>query len=58
MNEEILVDLGLSPNEAKAYISLLNIGMTTITNVAKDCNLHRSNVYDSIKKLIDKGLVS
>jgi len=58
MNENILVDIGLSMNEAKVYISLLNLGMTTITFIAEDCKLHRSNVYDTIKKLTDKGLVA
>ena len=58
MNESILVELGLSMNEAKVYLSLLNLGITTTTAIAKDCCLHRSNVYDSIEKLIVKGLVS
>lgn len=58
MNEDILTEFGLSNNEAKIYISLLGLGLSTITKIASDCKLHRSNVYDSIKKLIDKGLVS
>ena len=58
MEHETLTEIGLSNNEAKVYLSLLENGNTTITNVAKDCGIHRSNVYDSIKRLVDKGLVS
>jgi len=58
MNEDTLIELGLSQNEAKIYLSLLNLGLTTITQIAEASKLHRANVYDSIKKLIDKGLVS
>jgi len=58
MKEDILVDIGLSPNEAKIYISLLNIGLSTATSISDDSKLHRANVYDSLKKLIEKGLVS
>jgi sugar-specific transcriptional regulator TrmB len=57
MNEDVLVDLGLSVNEAKVYLTLLSLGQTTITIIAENCKLHRSNVYDAIKKLIDRGLV-
>jgi sugar-specific transcriptional regulator TrmB len=58
MNEDILIDIGLSTNEAKIYISLIDLGLSTITQVADKCKLHRANVYDSIKKLVNKGLVS
>lgn len=58
MNEEVLEEIGLSKNEAKVYICLLNIGMTSITHIADESKLHRANVYDSIKKLISKGLVA
>lgn len=56
--EDILVEVGLSINEAKIYNALLRLGLTTITNIAEASKLHRTNVYDSIKKLIDKGLVA
>ena len=58
MNEETLSELGLSINEAKIYTCLLELGLTTITKIAEKSKLHRSNIYDSIKKLIGKGLVS
>lgn len=58
MHEEILEDLGLSTNESKIYLCLLSIGSSPVTNIAKECKLHRANVYDSVKKLIEKGLVT
>lgn len=58
MNEDILVELGLSKNEAKVYLSLLDLGVSSITHIADKCKLHRANVYDSVKKLINKGLAA
>lgn len=58
MKEEILVDLGLTRNEAKIYISLLEIGSGTATKIAESSGVHRVNVYDSLKKLKEKNLAS
>jgi sugar-specific transcriptional regulator TrmB len=56
--EEILNELGLSKNESKVYISLLETGQTNVTKLAHYCKIHRANVYDSLNKLIEKGLVN
>ncbi|MFW6310919.1 MAG: TrmB family transcriptional regulator [Nanoarchaeota archaeon] len=58
LNEDVLVDFGLTNNESKIYLSLLEIGFTTVTNISEKTKLHRTNVYDTLKKLTDKGLVS
>ncbi len=58
MDENILDDIGLSKNEAKVYIALLEIGISTVTNIAKKSGVHRTNVYDVIERLIQKGLIS
>ncbi len=58
MKEEVLESIGLSKNEAKAYLALLEIGSTTAGNVAKKAQLHRANAYDSLRKLTEKGIVS
>lgn len=58
MDLEILEDIGLSPNEAKAYETLLNLGRASINTLAVEADIHRRNVYDSIAKLIKKGLVA
>lgn len=61
MTEEIidtLESIGLSQNEAKVYFALVKTGTATATEIAKESKLHRPNVYDSLKSLMEKGLVS
>ncbi len=57
MKEELLAELGLSKNETKIYLSLLEIGSASMTQIADASGVHRVNVYDSIHKLKQKGLV-
>ena len=57
MNKEILEKLGLSPNEAKIYLSLLEYGESGVADISTQAGVHRRNVYDSLKRLLDKGLV-
>lgn len=58
MDLSILEDLGLSPNEAKIYETLLGAGKVSINSLAVESNVHRRNVYDNIDKLIKKGLAA
>jgi sugar-specific transcriptional regulator TrmB len=58
MYETILTQLGLSHNEAKVYEALLKIGESSIQAISLESKVHRRNVYDSIAKLQEKGLVS
>ncbi|MFH1850703.1 MAG: helix-turn-helix domain-containing protein [archaeon] len=58
MYEEILRDLGLSLNEAKLYETMLQLGETNVSLISTKSRVHRRNVYDSLNKLIEKGLVS
>ncbi len=57
MKEDILMDLGLSKNESKIYLSLLEQGISTATQVAEKSGIHRVNVYDSLNKLKERDLV-
>jgi sugar-specific transcriptional regulator TrmB len=57
MENPVYESLGLSPNEAKIYESLVKIGESGISNIAVAAKIHRRNTYDAIKRLIDKGLV-
>ncbi|MBI2448198.1 hypothetical protein HYV44_01385 [Candidatus Microgenomates bacterium] len=52
-----LEQLHLSPNEAEAYLALLEIGQTSAGAIIKKTKLHRSVVYETLEKLIDKKLV-
>lgn len=56
MKEEILSEIGLSRNEAKVYTALLREGSSPATKIMKECQMHRSNVYDALERLTKKGL--
>ncbi len=58
MYEEILREVGLSPNEARVYEALLQIGQTSVQKISLKAKVHRRNSYDSLAKLLEKGLVS
>ncbi|MBS3149728.1 hypothetical protein J4455_03490 [Candidatus Woesearchaeota archaeon] len=56
--EEIFRDLGFSEREIKVYLALLELGATTVGPIAAKTRLQHSKVYQTLEKLIDKGLVS
>jgi len=58
MYEEILKDLGLSLNESKVYEALLQAGESSVQKISLKSKVHRRNVYDSLSKLMEKGLAS
>jgi len=58
MDEKVLEELGLSKNEAKVYLALLEIGSATGGQIAEKCGIHRTNVYDALERLVEKGLAS
>ncbi len=61
MDENLIIaleDAGLSRNEGAVYLALLEIGSSTATQITKLSKLHRTNVYDSLERLLKKGLVS
>ena len=54
--QNILEDLGLSPNEAKIYETLVEKGESSVSDISIFANIHRRNTYDAIKRLVNKGL--
>lgn len=56
MYQEILEGLGLSPNEAKIYETLVERGESSVSDIAVAAKIHRRNTYDAIERLINKGL--
>lgn len=58
MHEDTLHGLGLGTNEARVYIALLELGNTSVSTIAHQTKLHRTNVYDALHSLTAKGLVS
>lgn len=58
METNALEQLGLSKNEAKVYLTLLDKGLANSAQLARESGVHRINVYDVLNSLISKGLVS
>jgi len=57
MYTDILQNLGLSPNEARIYEALLELGESSISSISTHTNIHRRNVYDAINRLVEKGFI-
>ncbi len=57
INYSSLVDFGLTPNEAKIYLALIDLGPSLAGKISRKTGIHRRNVYDSIERLIQKGLI-
>jgi len=55
--KEGLKEFGLSSQEAKAYLALLELGDSKIQDISKMTKINRTSVYPIINKLIEKGLV-
>ena len=50
--------IGLTKNDRKVYLALLELGSATVSDLVKKTGLHRSYTYDILDKLIDVGLTS
>ena len=57
MHLETLQELGLSPNEAKIYEALIEIGESSVPEISLKIRVHKRNVYDTIPRLLHKGLI-
>ncbi len=53
-----LEKVGLTKNDRKVYLALLELGSATVSDLVKKTALHRSYIYDILDKLIDIGLIS
>jgi len=58
MYEQQLKELGLTDNETKIYLTLLKFGALNPTQLAKRTGLHRSYIYDTTEKLLEKGIIN
>ena len=58
MFQETLQLIGLSLNESKVYEALLHLGEANVNSISLKSRIHRRNVYDSLNKLVEKGLAS
>ncbi len=58
MLEKELKKLGLDKNEAKIYLSLLELGPSGISEIAQKAEMNRTTLYSVFDRLIEKGLLS
>ena len=58
MYESELKELGLTDNEIKIYLVLLQHGALNPTKLAEKTGLHRSYIYDTLERLLDKGIIN
>lgn len=53
-----LIDFGLSEKETRVYLALLELGLTTVQEVASHSGVNRTTTYLAIESLKEHGLVS
>lgn len=58
MHEELLMEIGLSLNESRIYEAMLSLGEVNVNAISVKSKVHRRNVYDSLNKLVEKGLAT
>lgn len=61
MQDEIiekLVSFGLTGNQAKVYLSIVQSGTTSVNRISKDTRLHRQDIYKMLPKLEKMGLIT
>ncbi len=50
--------IGLGQNEIKVYLTLLRIGPSQAGRISKESQINRTTTYDSLERLIERGLVT
>lgn len=58
MQSADLTALGLTDDEAKVYLALLELGGSYVSAIARKAKVHRVNCYKILDALVEKGLVS
>lgn len=52
-----LGQIGLTKNEGKVYLALLELGPSLAGQISRKTGLHRRNIYDITERLIQKGVI-
>src|SRR5438105_1087850 len=55
---KILKEIGLSEKEAEVYLSLLELGASTVLPIAKKSGFNRTYCYEILSSLMEKNLIS
>lgn len=56
--KQILQNLKLSQKEVEVFLGLLKLGKGTAARISRESGITRTHIYDIVKDLISKGLVS
>jgi len=56
--EQELTNLGLTSEEAKVYLAVLELGGTFVSAIARRAKVNRSTCYHTLENLVKKGLIS
>lgn len=57
MYEKLLEESGLTKNESLVYLALLKLGKAKSGEIVREAHISGGKVYETLYKLIDKGLV-
>jgi len=58
MNINDLRRIGLSKAEAVLYLALLKIGSSDVQTLIEETGFYKSNTYDALERLCEKGIIS
>src|SRR3990167_6923426 len=58
MNVHELTKLGMSEAEAIIYHAVLKLKTCTVKQIAKESGFHRTNIYDILEQLKERGLIA
>jgi len=53
-----LESIGMNKNEILIYLDLIKVGSSSAHDISKRTKIHRPNVYDTLDKMIKKGIVT
>lgn len=53
-----LNNAGLTENESKIYLALIDLGPSLAGTISRKTGIHRRTIYDTTERLIEKGLIS
>jgi len=58
MDKNQFIDLGLTNGEARVYVALVKVGLSTVGPIVKESGVAYSKIYQILDRLLQKGLVS
>ena len=58
MNLDLLEEIGLTKSEIKVYLSLIELGSSSVGPIISKAKIASSKIYEILDKLLDKGLIT